>query len=135
MLHIIDLILDMFQLGNVELRVIGQVSVHLSVDRRDHAHPPAHFLSCLYVSALTDFCLSGLGAVLEYSPVLCGPLRYLPQRDLRLCAISGKAISNKAFVIHICAHTGFINMVWSDIHPRRTLLPPQRSSWRQSGGC
>ena len=79
-------------------------------------------LHCLYVSALTDFCLSGLGAVLEYSPVLCGPLRYLPQHDLRLCAISGKAISNKAFVIHFCAHTGFINMVWSDFHPRRTLL-------------
>ena len=140
MLRIIDLILDMFQLGNVELHVIGQawLGCSSSLCGPQRPRPPARtlpqLLHCLYVSALTDFCLSGLGAVLEYSPVLCGPLRYLPQHDLRLC-VSGKAISNKAFVIHFCAHTGFINMVWSDIHPRRTLLPTQRSSWRRSGGC
>ena len=66
MLRIIDLILDMFQLGNVELRVIGQVAVHLSVDRRDHAHPPAHFHSSSTVS------MSPLSLTFAYlASVLC----------------------------------------------------------------
>ena len=47
MLRIIDLILGMFQLGNVELRVIGQVAVHLSVDRRDHARTLPQLSLCL----------------------------------------------------------------------------------------